>query len=58
MTQRWKTEISPALGSKALAEITRGDCQALIDRIGANRPIAANRVASLFVCTSKLCGPI
>jgi integrase len=31
-----------------LAEITRGDCQALVDRIGAQHPIAANRIASLL----------
>jgi len=46
--QRWKAEIGPALGNKALAEITRGECQALVDRIGADRPIAANRIASLL----------
>jgi integrase len=46
--QRWETEVSTALGRKALAEITRSDCQGLIDRIGASRPIAANRVASFL----------
>jgi integrase len=46
--QRWETEVSPALGKKALAEITRSDCQGLIDRIGADRPIAANRVAAFL----------
>jgi integrase len=46
--QRWNAEVGPALGNKALAEITRGDCQALVDRIGADRPIAANRIASLL----------
>ena len=46
--QRWETEVSPAFGKKALAEITRSDCQALIDRIGADRPIAANRVAAFL----------
>jgi len=46
--QRWESEVSPALGKKALAEITRSDCQGLIDRIGADRPIAANRVAAFL----------
>jgi integrase len=46
--QRWEAEVSPPLGKKALAEITRSDCQALIDRIGAGRPIAANRVAAFL----------
>ncbi|WP_194472699.1 tyrosine-type recombinase/integrase [Bradyrhizobium sp. CCBAU 51753] len=46
--QRWETEVSPALGKKALAELSRSDCQGLIDRIGADRPIAANRVAAFL----------
>jgi integrase len=46
--QRWEAEVSPALGKKALAEITRSDCQGLVDRIGADRPIAANRVAAFL----------
>ncbi|WP_158074196.1 tyrosine-type recombinase/integrase [Bradyrhizobium brasilense] len=46
--QRWQTEVSPTLGKKALVEVTRSDCQALIDRIGADRPIAANRVAAFL----------
>jgi integrase len=36
------------LGNKALAEITRSDCQALVDGIGADHPIAANRIASFL----------
>jgi integrase len=46
--QRWETAVSPALGRKALLDISRADCQSLIDRIGVNRPIAANRVASFL----------
>jgi integrase len=46
--QRWEAEVSPALGRKALAEITRSDCQALIDRIGTDHPIAANRIAAFL----------
>ena len=46
--QRWEMEVRPVLGNKALVEITRTDCQGLIDRIGADRPIAANRVAAFL----------
>lgn len=46
--QRWESEVSPAIGKKVLTEITRSDCQGLIDRIGADRPIAANRVAAFL----------
>ena len=46
--ERWETAVFPALGRKALSDISRGDCQSLIDRIGINRPIAANRVASFL----------
>jgi integrase len=46
--QRWETDVNAALGNKVLAEITRSDCQALVDRIGADRPIAANRIASFL----------
>ena len=46
--ERWETAVSPALGRKPLSELRRADCQALIDRIGVNRPIAANRVASFL----------
>ena len=46
--ERWETAVSPALGRKALSEIGRADCQALVDKIGINRPIAANRVASFL----------
>jgi integrase len=45
---RWAADIEPAIGNKALAEITRGDCQTLVDRIGTQHRIAANRVASLM----------
>jgi integrase len=46
--KRWEAEVNPALGNRALAEITRSDCQALVDRIGAHHPIAANRIASFL----------
>jgi integrase len=46
--ERWETAVSPALGRKALSDIGRAGCQALIDKIGVDRPIAANRVASFL----------
>jgi integrase len=46
--QRWEAEVRQSLGNKALGEITRSDCQALVDRIGADRPVAANRIASFL----------
>jgi integrase len=46
--ERWEMAVSPALGRKALSDISRADYQSLIDRIGVNRPIAANRVASFL----------
>jgi integrase len=44
--ERWENAVSATLGRKALSDIGRADCQALIDKIGVNRPISANRVAS------------
>jgi integrase len=46
---RWEKDICPAFGRRALSDIGRADCQAIIDKIGADRPISANRVAS-FLC--------
>jgi integrase len=46
--ERWETAVSPALGRKALSDIGRADCQALIDKIGVTRPISANRIASFL----------
>jgi hypothetical protein len=46
--ERWDSHVNPALGRKALAEITRGDCQALVDKIGLSAPIAANRIAAFL----------
>jgi integrase len=46
--ERWETAVSATLGRKALSDIRRADCQALIDKIGVSRPIAANRVASFL----------
>jgi anti-sigma regulatory factor (Ser/Thr protein kinase) len=46
--ERWKTHVAPALGKKAAQDITRADCQALVDRIGLRHKIAANRIASFL----------
>lgn len=46
--ERWKTAVSPALGRKALSDIGRADCQALVDKIGVTHPISANRVGSFL----------
>lgn len=46
--ERWKTHVAPAFGKKAARDITRADCQALVDRIGVRHKIAANRIASFL----------
>jgi integrase len=46
--ERWDSHVNRALGRKVLAEITRGDCQALVERIGQSAPIAANRIAAFL----------
>jgi integrase len=46
--ERWEKAVSPAMGRKALSDIVRADCQALIDKIGVYRPISANRLASFL----------
>ena len=46
--KRWEQDVKPSLGHKALTDISRGECQALINNIGANREISANRVASFL----------
>jgi integrase len=45
---RWEKDVNPSLGRKALLDLGRGDCQALVNGIGAERAIAANRVASFL----------
>ncbi len=46
--ERWRTHVAPALGKRAAQDITRADCQALVDRIGLRHKIAANRIASFL----------
>src|SRR5262245_32442939 len=46
--ERWEKQVSPILGRKPLSEITRADCQSLVDLIGSDRPIAGNRVAAFL----------
>jgi len=46
--ERWEKQVSPFLGRKPLSEITRADCQSLVELIGSDRPIAGNRVAAFL----------
>jgi integrase len=46
--ERWEKHVGPALGRKALQEISHADCQSLIDRVGATHAIAANRIAAFL----------
>ena len=45
---RWKAEIAPRIGRRALSSITPADCQKIVDAIGADHPIKANRIAALL----------
>jgi integrase len=46
--ERWRKHVGPCLGRKALNEISRADCQSLVDRIGRKHKIAANRIAAFL----------
>ncbi len=46
--QRWKSDIAPRLGRKALSSISATDCQNVINAIGDTHPVKANRVAALL----------
>jgi integrase len=46
--RRWITHIEPALGRKALVDVTRADCQKVVDAAAKGGPIAGNRVAALL----------
>jgi hypothetical protein len=46
--ERWQSHVRPKLGRKALAEITRSDCQAVVDGVGVTHEIAANRIAAFL----------
>ena len=46
--QRWKANIAPLIGRKALSSITAANCQNVIDAVGATHPVKANRVAALL----------
>jgi integrase len=45
---RWTADIAPVLGRKAIVSITSGDCQGVVDALGAKHPVKANRVAALL----------
>ena len=46
--QRWKQNIAPKIGRKALSAITAADCQTIVDAIGSTHPVKANRIAALL----------
>ncbi len=46
--RRWIAHIEPALGRKALSDVTRADCQRVVDGAAKSGPIAGNRVAALL----------
>ena len=46
--KRWEQQVSPRLGRKALEDISRLDCQSLVDGVGTKHPIAANRIAAFL----------
>lgn len=46
--RRWKAHIEPALARKALVEVTRADCQKVVDTAAKAGPVAGNRVAALL----------
>ena len=46
--QRWKSEIAPKIGRKPLCSITAADCQKVVDAVGADQPVKANRIAALL----------
>jgi integrase len=46
--QRWKSDIAPKIGRKPLCSVTAADCQKIIDVVGADQPVKANRIAALL----------
>jgi integrase len=45
---RWKAEVAPRIGRKPLSSITPAECQKIVDAVGADHPIKANRIAALL----------
>jgi integrase len=46
--ERWENHVRPAIGRKALHDMTRADCQALVNSVGTKHTIAANRIAAFL----------
>ena len=46
--QRWKSDVTPKIGRKPLCSITAADCQKVVDAVGADQPVKANRIAALL----------
>ena len=46
--QRWRSEIAPRIGRKPLCSITPSDCQKVVNTVGADHPVKANRIAALL----------
>jgi integrase len=46
--RRWLAHIEPALGRKALVDVTRADCQKVVDTAAKGGPVAGNRTAALL----------
>ena len=46
--RRWKRDIAPKIGRKALSAVTATDCQNIVDAVGTSHPVKANRIAALL----------
>jgi integrase len=46
--KRWTADIVHRIGKKALRSITTADCQKIVDEVGADQPVKANRIAALL----------
>src|SRR5262245_8842416 len=46
--ERWKRDVAPKIGRKALTAVTVADCQNIVDAIGSTHPVKANRIAALL----------
>jgi integrase len=46
--ERWEQHVGPRLGKKAIEDISKVDCQSLVDGVGTKHPIAANRIAAFL----------
>jgi integrase len=46
--QRWKSDLAHRIGRKPLRSVTAVDCQKIVDAVGADQPVKANRIAALL----------